>query len=198
MRLQTCIHSLAVCWIYDTRGHEMTGKLVAVLAFKTIYTLEMKRRDNDKKIIALHAEIKDMMDVLLLCVILSIHYYTLLISYSLHDVPAERDKLVGPDGRNIADRLSPLVEKTAEDIKSCSNICDTYSKKKLLAKVFQGPLWDAKLLGYVRLFSKRRQDFEFELSIHTGRGVKEANAKLNTIDDQSKMLNKKFVHIFLP
>jgi hypothetical protein len=197
MKLRACIPSLAVCWIYDTRGHEMIGKLVAVLAFKTIYTLEMKRRDNDKKIIALHAEIKDMMNVLLLCVILSI-YYTLLISYSLHDVPAESDKLIGPDGRNVADRLSPLVEQTAEDIKSCSNICDTYSKKKLLAKVFQSPLWNAKLLGYVRLFSKRRQDFEFELSIHTGRGVTEANAKLNTIDIQTTALNKKFVIMFLP
>jgi hypothetical protein len=32
----------------------MTVKVVVVLAFKTVYTLEQKRRDNDKKIISLH------------------------------------------------------------------------------------------------------------------------------------------------
>ena len=44
----------------------MTENTVVVLAFKTVYTLEMRRRDNDKKIVALFAEMKDMMGVLLL------------------------------------------------------------------------------------------------------------------------------------
>ena len=50
----------------------MTGKVVAVLAFKTVYTLEQKRRDNDRKVISLHIGMKDMMSSLLLCVNLSI------------------------------------------------------------------------------------------------------------------------------
>ena len=44
----------------------MTENIVVVLAFKTVYTLEMGRRDNDKKVVALYAEMKDMMNVLLL------------------------------------------------------------------------------------------------------------------------------------
>jgi hypothetical protein len=44
----------------------VTENIVVVLAFKTVYTLEMRRRDNDKKIVALYAEMKDMMGVLLL------------------------------------------------------------------------------------------------------------------------------------
>ena len=47
----------------------MTENTVVVLAFKTVYTLEMRRRDNDKKVIALYIEMKDMMRVLLLSVI---------------------------------------------------------------------------------------------------------------------------------
>jgi hypothetical protein len=43
-------------------------EIVVVLAFTAVYTLEQKRRDNEKKIIALYAEMKDMMGVLLLCV----------------------------------------------------------------------------------------------------------------------------------
>jgi hypothetical protein len=41
-------------------------RIVVVMAFKTVYTLEQKRRDNEKKIIALYVEMKDMMGVLLL------------------------------------------------------------------------------------------------------------------------------------
>ena len=43
-------------------------EIVVVLAFKAVYTLEQKRRDNEKKIIALYVEMKDMMSVLLLYV----------------------------------------------------------------------------------------------------------------------------------
>ena len=46
----------------------MTENIVAVLAFKTVYTLEMKRRHNEKKIIALYDAMEDMMGVLLWCV----------------------------------------------------------------------------------------------------------------------------------
>ena len=58
--------------------------VVAVLAFKAIYTLETKRRENDKRVLALYAEyvasnfywashltnsrMKDMMAVLVQCV----------------------------------------------------------------------------------------------------------------------------------
>jgi hypothetical protein len=47
----------------------VNGKVVVVLAFKTAYTLERRRRENDKKIISLFVGMKDMMGVLLLYVI---------------------------------------------------------------------------------------------------------------------------------
>jgi hypothetical protein len=71
-------------------------------------------------------------------------------------------------------------------------VCDTYAKKRLLAKVFQGSAWDVKLLSWVTLFAKRREDFEFELSIRTSRGVNEANAKLDSISKAARALDEKF------
>ena len=47
---------------------------------------------------------------------------------------------VGLDGRPLKDRLEELAEKTAKDIKDCANFCDTFVKKKLLVKVFKGPV----------------------------------------------------------
>ncbi|KAI9464114.1 hypothetical protein BJY52DRAFT_887425 [Lactarius psammicola] len=146
---------------------------VVVLAFKTVYTLEKKRRDSEKKVIALYVEMKNMMGVLLL----------------LRNV--QNDKLIAPDGRSIEDRLKSLVERTADDIKRCSNVCDAYVKKTILERVFQSPVWDEKLLGWTTVFSKRRQEFEFELSIHTSQGVDTANAKLDVIGDATRALDKK-------
>lgn len=49
-------------------------EIVIVLAFKAVYTLEQKRRDNEKKIIALYVEMKNMMGVLLLYVQTFTHF----------------------------------------------------------------------------------------------------------------------------
>jgi hypothetical protein len=116
---------------------------------------------------------------------------TSLISRSLKDV--ENDKLIAPDGTKIEDRMKSLVDRMADDIKLCSNSCDTYMKKKLHAKVVLGPSWNAKFLEFVKLFTKRRREFKFELSIHTSQGVDKANAKLDVIGDKTHALNEKFL-----
>ena len=176
----------------DVSPSDMTVKLVVVLAFKTVYTLEQKRRDNDKKVISLHVGMKDMMGALLLHVFPCI-YGCPLTSRSLKDV--ENDKAVAHDGTKIEDRLKSLVERTADDIKDCSNTCDAYLKKRPLAKVLQSSLWDMRLLNFVELFSTRRQEFEFELTMHTSKGVDKANIKLNAIGDATKELSEQFVPI---
>src|SRR5260221_12974572 len=91
----------------------------------------------------------------------------------------------------IKDRLKSLAERTADDIKLCLNVCDTYVKKRLLAKVILASIWDAKLLGFVQLFDQRRREFEFELSIHINQGVDSANAKLDTVGHETHVLNEK-------
>ena len=120
---------------------------------------------------------------------MTFNHRTALIPRRLKDV--ENDKLVAPNV-TIKDRLKSLVDRTADDIKECSNSCDTYIKKRLLAKVLLGSSWDAKFLEFVNLFAKRRREFEFELSIHTSRSVDEANAKLDTIWNKTHDLNEKF------
>ena len=49
---------------------------IILLCLKTVYTLEMSRRENDKKIIALHVEMKDLMYVLVQYVQNSTRYPT--------------------------------------------------------------------------------------------------------------------------
>lgn len=66
MQWQTYIRLSVARFFYYIRAQEMTEDVVAVLAFKTVYTLELKRRENDKKIVALYVEMKDMMGALLM------------------------------------------------------------------------------------------------------------------------------------
>src|SRR6201999_3928660 len=84
--------------------------------------------------------------------------------------------------------------RTADDIKTCSNVCDAYMKKRLLAKVMLSSVWDTKLLDFVKLFGQRRQDFQFELTIHTGQGVDKVNVKL---DAMTKELTEQFGYLYL-
>ena len=123
---------------------------------------------------------------------MTLAYRTSLISRSFKDL--ENDMLIAPDGISLMDRLKSLVDRTADDIKSCSNSCDTYLKKKILPKVFLESIWNAKFLEFVKLFTRRRQEFEFELTIHTSHGVDKANAKLDAIGDMTHTLNEKFFH----
>lgn len=46
-------------------SHLTNDPQVAVIAFKAVITLELKRRDNDQKVVAIKLSMKDMMAVLL-------------------------------------------------------------------------------------------------------------------------------------
>ncbi|KAJ7777866.1 hypothetical protein DFH07DRAFT_796416 [Mycena maculata] len=146
---------------------------VAVMAFKAVWALEQKRRDNDKKILALHMEMKDMMSVLT----------------QLKNVKDAEE--VAPDGSTIKGRMQEIVKATVADIKACANACDTYVKKKLVVKILKGPIWDGKLVAFVGAFTKHRSEFEFALAIHTSVGVDQANKTLDSVDQTTQEMNMK-------
>ena len=155
-----------------------------------------------------NSRMKDMMAVLVQCVL----YFHL--TSCLPDWPTSRlkdvsdPKQIAPDGQTIEGRMQKLCEVVAEDIKKCANACDTYLKwvhpifnslfpdsqgvrKKLLVKIFAGPVWEGKLLEFVGIFTKRREAFEFTLTIHTTIGVDEANLKLDVVNMQTAELTRK-------
>ncbi|KAI9070177.1 hypothetical protein FKP32DRAFT_1640045 [Trametes sanguinea] len=122
---------------------------VALLAFKAAYTLELTRRENDRRVVILYVEMKELMKTMI----------------QLRTV--ENHTHIGSDGRVLKDRLQELAEGTAHDIRECANFCDTFLKKRLLVKVLKGPVWAQKLGAFVRLLEKRKSDFQFALMMHT-------------------------------
>ncbi|KAH9919769.1 uncharacterized protein BXZ73DRAFT_104877 [Epithele typhae] len=143
---------------------------VAVLAFEAVYYLESTRRANDRRVMTLYVMMKDMMMVLV----------------QLKDIESTRHR--GLDGEALEDRLERLSNKTAENIKACANVCDTFLKKRPIVRVFKGPLWADRLGEFVEIFAQRKGDFEFALAMHTATGVTEIKrqnyeigAKLETV-----------------
>ena len=143
---------------------------VAVLAFKAVYALESTRQENDRRVMTLYVEMKDMMMVMVQYAPPSLPTPTQL-THTPRLKGVENRTHVGLDGRPLKDRLEELAEKTAKDIKDCANLCDTFVKKKLLVKVFKGPVWAEKLAGFVKVFEDRKADFEFALTMHTANSV---------------------------
>lgn len=60
-------------------------------------------------------------------------------------------------------------------------------------KIFAGPVWEGRLLEFVDIFTKRREEFEFALTIHTTIGVDTANLKLDTVNQRTAELTQRYV-----
>ena len=54
-------------------------------------------------------------------------------------------------------------------------------------------MWEDRLLKFVSLFAKRREEFEFALTIHTIVDVDAANLKLGSINEQTEALSRRYV-----
>ena len=85
------------------------------------------------------------------------------------------------DGVTIGTRLEPLINAIALDIKECANACDTYSKKRLIVRVFTGSAWDETLQGYIKVFTDRKAELNLAISLHTGVSIDSAVDKLDQL-----------------
>lgn len=89
------------------------------------------------------------------------------------------------------ERLKVLSDSTANDIKSCANTCDTYSRKKLVVKFVKGIMWEARLASFSGTFAKRRDEFEFELAVHTAVVGDATYAKLHNMELRERVIEEK-------
>ncbi|KAF8647842.1 hypothetical protein AX16_006510 [Volvariella volvacea WC 439] len=151
---------------------------VAVVAFKLVVTLDMTRRENNRKIIALKAEMQDMMSVL----------------FQLRHVRDPEEK--GPDGTTIAGRMQVLMEQIAKDIHEAGSACDAYIKKSFLAKTIKSKIYEGRLAEYGAKFEAHKVTLERALTVHTAVGVDTANQKLDQQDVQLKAIQQQLEHLF--
>ena len=86
--------------------------------------------------------------------------------------------------------METLADRAALDIKACANVCDTYSKKKLLVKVLKGPAWDARLTDFLDRFAKLQSEFKMALALYTFKNASEMHGKLHDIGEKCVRTNR--------
>jgi hypothetical protein len=118
-----------------------------VLAFKAVLILEQKRRENDRKVIALELDMSDMMSMLLQYATSSFHFTLTLFPHYLRRLRDIRDpNQQAPDGTTVKGRMQKLMETIAKDITNCGNACDIYAKKSTVGKsALAAPYHDAPI-----------------------------------------------------
>ncbi|TDL25421.1 hypothetical protein BD410DRAFT_639165 [Rickenella mellea] len=137
--------------------HPFVG--LAVTAFEVVLTLEMKRRENDKRVSGILLKQADMM-------------MALLQLDNIKDVDMKNEK-----GETVAGRLQTLIADIRKDIDECGNVIDTYYKQKFLAKFLRAGGWEDRFIGLASTFDKRKTEIKFALEIHV-------TIKLDTVADQ--------------
>ncbi|KAG5731843.1 hypothetical protein E4T56_gene13803 [Termitomyces sp. T112] len=160
-------------------GHVHPFIGVAVGAFALVVTLDLTRRENDRKVLAVKVQMQDLMKVF----------------FELRHISDSHAK--GPDGLSIADRIEDRVQTIAKDIKECGSACDVYLKKGFLVKTIKATIWENRLSDFATTFIEHRHALELALQVHISLGVDSANRKLETQGDRLQDIDEKLDMLLL-
>ncbi|KAJ7682936.1 hypothetical protein B0H17DRAFT_942496 [Mycena rosella] len=145
--------------------HPVIG--VAVLAFKGVVSLELKRRDNNASVLVLQVKMEEMMSEFVQLRIIK---------------PAQK---LG-DGETVATSLLGMCKSIAEDIKNCGNLCDKYSKTSFCGKLFKSPVYRERFSGFIQTFETRKSELDHKLALFTAINVHSAGESLAQIQEAMK------------
>ncbi|PVF93623.1 hypothetical protein CPB86DRAFT_684334, partial [Serendipita vermifera] len=120
---------------------------VATGVFSVIVTMELKRRENDKKVAALVDTMREMMQVLA----------------KLKDVNTAKDNA---DGQTLEVDLEPILKNVGAAIRKAGNTIDTYYKQKFLVKFITSSHWEEKFIELAKDFEAKKGKIDFTLSLH--------------------------------
>ena len=110
------------------------------------------------------------------------------VCYSIKSI-----RSVGSGTTSIKSALEVHINKAAVDIKQCANVCDTYSKKRLLVKVLLGQIWEAKFIALGTAFAEHRIRFHQILAMHASTGIDAIRVNLGDMEKALQETNAQFV-----
>ena len=105
----------------------------------------------------------------------------------------------------VENRLASLCVKIEEDIKKCGNLCDTYSKKRLLGsfnfsnslsviltifivKILKAPIYELRLAEMGESLDERQKELQLALSMFTVDGVQSLKISMHSTEESLNML----------
>ncbi|RPD69596.1 hypothetical protein L226DRAFT_575426 [Lentinus tigrinus ALCF2SS1-7] len=158
--------------VLDELGKAHPFIQIAVSVFKAGLTLELTRRENDEKVIALNLTMCDMMETLKL----------------LEQVVNVKEP--GPHGLSIEDRLKQRLGSIIDSIKRCAKVCDSYQKRPTAVKFFTSTKWQGKFTEVAQQFADHKRGIQLDLQIHASVGITIANVALTAMSTSFMELNE--------
>ncbi|KAF9557962.1 hypothetical protein CPC08DRAFT_709992 [Agrocybe pediades] len=139
---------------------------IAVQPFTLVIKLEMARRENNKKIVAVNLRMKDFM---------TCFFELRRFRHSEYQTT---------DSISIAERLEPAMHEISRDIKECGSACDAYMKKNFLAMATKAKVYESRFAEFIEKFESHRQKLLDAFMTHAAQGVDLINEKVCDLGQQ--------------
>ncbi|KAG6908279.1 hypothetical protein DXG01_005485 [Tephrocybe rancida] len=163
-----------------------------VIAFKLVVTLDLKRRDNDAKVLAVKVEMQSMLTVLVQYVVI----YS-CITAQAHETSSRHRNVKDPQDLAPDAGLKALLHQIEKSIKDAGSLCDWYTKKSMMRKYLKSAIYEARLVGCAKRFVEFGIRLQRAMSIHTAISLDAANAKLDEQNTQLQGIQQQMQDIFL-
>ncbi|KAL0568234.1 hypothetical protein V5O48_013761 [Marasmius crinis-equi] len=138
----------------------------AVVAFKTGIQLEITRRENDDRVLALYMIMYEMMAVL----------------RSLAEIEKPHQK------RSIEKCLEERINEVVGSIKHCAQLCDSYQKRSFAIKFFTSFKWQLEFAALAKQFVEHRDVIQFQLQACLAHTIYSMNFMLSDVAATMKLV----------
>ncbi|KAL0577140.1 hypothetical protein V5O48_004854 [Marasmius crinis-equi] len=135
----------------------------AVVVFKAGIQLELTRRENDDRVLALNVTMCDMMSTLGL----------------LKKIPSPHEQC---GGVTVEDRLHGRLNDVVQSIKDCAKLCDSYQRRHAAVKFFTSLKWQSKFTSVAEQFVDHQKAIQSDLQLYIAFEISAATSILSTLN----------------
>ncbi|KAF9562462.1 hypothetical protein CPC08DRAFT_376954 [Agrocybe pediades] len=151
--------------------HPILG--VAIFAFHSIISIEITRRENDKKVLAVKLQMQKMMCAM----------------FQLKDL---KHAHIHETGREEQERfLQELVKEIAADITRCGSDLNSYMNRKTVSRFVHAKGYEFKFAEHIANFTERRSQLMFALAAYTAASADHTNLLVQRVDQKVDLIGEK-------
>ncbi|KDR79356.1 hypothetical protein GALMADRAFT_265823 [Galerina marginata CBS 339.88] len=151
--------------------HPVLG--VAIFAFHSVVSLDLSRRENDRKVFAVKLQMQNMM-----CTMFQLRKLR-------HEHVQERDK------EQEITRMQRLVKVIADDIMKCGSDLNYYVERKLVSKLINAKKYERRFADHIQKFVLRRSELQSTISAYTAAGIDAANLAIQEVGQKLDTMDQK-------
>ncbi|KAF9053115.1 hypothetical protein BJ165DRAFT_1523845 [Panaeolus papilionaceus] len=144
-----------------------------VFAFKLVLSLDLSRRENNDKVVALRVTMQEAMCTL----------------FQLRDIRNPQES--GPYGTSLQARFQDLLKRVEEDIRNCGSDCDVYAKKGVWARTLKSKQFESRLAGWGNKFIEHKANILTHIHTHTALQISSMHDKVDRIQETLHGLGNK-------